>query len=201
MLNFLTYRLFRSRKWNHMSVSGRQKALQRLEYIESKRLGREELSINIVTMPENMLGQCDYKGKVIYLNEKLLSTPNMQFIAMITLFHEGRHAYQYSVVSNKKHISRFSKAYKWKQNMQNYIRYDGHDKFSYYSMQEVERDTNMYSLERLKSLHFWYRKEDAYFATLQFKIDEMEREKTLARKELGLFYKWKVDRKVKNKKS
>ena len=141
MLNFLTYRLFRSRKWNYMSVSGRQKALQRLEYIESKRLGREELSINIVPMPENMLGQCDYKGKAIYLNEQLLSTPNMQFIAMITLFHEGRHAYQYSVVSNKKHISRFSKAYKWKQNMQNYIRYDGHDKFSYYSMQEVERDT------------------------------------------------------------
>ena len=85
--------------------------------------------------------------------------------------------------------------------MQKYITYDGKDKFSYYSMQEVERDTNEYALARLKSLHFWYRNEDWYYKTLEFKIKEMQEEKSLARKELGLFYKWKVDRKVRKKKT
>ena len=201
MFNFLVYRLFRTRKWNHLSFAGKVRALKKMEYIESKRLKREALDVVVQDLPEDLFGRCDYFGKRILLNSFLLNNPNMQFLALTVLFHEGRHAHQFSVVSSNKSPSRFSKAYKWKQNMQNYITYDGKDKFSYYSMQEVERDTNEYALARLKSLHFWYRNEDWYYKTLEFKIKEMQEEKSLARKELGLFYKWKVDRKVRKKKT
>jgi len=201
MFNFLTYKKFRSNKWANMSVASRLRALQMMEHIEAKKWNREELKIEDLDLGNNLLGRCDYSAKTIYINNQLLNTPNMQFMALLVLFHEGRHAYQYHVVSSNKNPWRFSKAYKWKKNMQNYIHYDGSDKFSYYSMQEVERDTNLYSLRRLQSLHFWFRNEDFYYRTLELKIKEMEKEKLLAKKELGLFYKWKVNRRINRKDS
>lgn len=200
MFNFVVYRKFKSKNWNNMSVYSRIEALQKMEDIEAKKCGREKMKVEIAPFNENLLGRCDYNSKTIFINESLLSTPRMQFLALIVLFHEGRHAYQYYVISHSNHISRFSKAYKWKQNMENYMHYDGQGKFSYYSMQEVERDTNIYSIKRLKSLHFWFRNEDIYYRTLEVKLDEMEKQKFLAKKELGLFYKWKVNAKVRKKK-
>ena len=199
MFNFLTYIKFRSKRWNRMSVAERVRTLQAMEHIEAKRWSRQELTVECKDLGENLLGRCNYSEKTILISTTLLNTPNCQFLALSVLFHEGRHAYQYHIISSQKKFWRFSKAYKWKQNMQNYIHYDGSDKFSYYSMQEVERDTNLYSLRRLQSLHFWFRNEDIYYKTLEIKIDEMEREKLLAKKELGLFYKWKVNRRINKK--
>ena len=200
MFNFFVYRKFRSKIWGNMSVASRIEALQKMENIEAKRCGRDCLEIEIANFGPNLLGRCEFNSKKILINESLLTTPHMQYLALLVLFHEGRHAYQYSVISSASHPWRFSKAYKWKQNMENYMHYDGSGKFSYYSMQEVERDTNLYSLNRLKSLHFWFRNEDIYYTTIELKLKEMEEQKILAKKELGIFYKWKVNREISKKK-
>lgn len=127
----------------------------------------------------------------------------MQFWALTVLFHEGRHAFQHEEVVENNKPSVFSKTYKWKQNFEGYVNYNNNEKFSYYAMQDVERDANKYALKRLKSLHFWFKNELGYQETIKSKQDELDSQVEDAKKELGLFYKLKVkwrSRKERNKK-
>ena len=76
--------------------------------------------------------------------------------------------------------------------MRGYISYDGNEEYSYYSMQEVERDANRYAIKRLKKMRFWFGKDELYFKALQRKVKEYEVTKEIAKKELGFFYKLKL---------
>ena len=139
-----------------------------------------------------------YKEKTIYLNRDFFVDENMQFFGLATLFHEERHAQQHFVVKNKKKISRFSKAYKWQQNMMAYIQYEGDEKYSYYSMQEIERDANKFAIHQLKKFRFRFRNDRVYKYTLEQKEKEFDFVKENARKELGVFYRLKLF--IRNKK-
>ena len=76
--------------------------------------------------------------------------------------------------------------------MQSYIGYDGNEKYSYYSMQEIERDANRYAIDRLKKLKFWFRYDQVYHNTLKLKMEQYDEVKDIAKKELGFFYKLKL---------
>ena len=196
-LNFLTYRKFKSEKWRDYSPKQRLGLFQKMERITAKKIGRKEYSILPYSFNDNTNGLCDYAREVIYLNKIFFEEDYLQFYGLATLFHEQRHVYQFNTVLKKGDASIFSKAYKWRKDMEGYINYDEREKYSYYSMQEVERDANKNAIERLRKLKFWFRYDDLYYKTLELKIQQFEEVKNIARKELGLFYKFKIKKRQK----
>ena len=192
LFNFLTYIKYRSEKWKTYSPKKRLKLFQKMENIMAKKMDRPAYEVVPREFPDNTNGLCEYAAKKIYLNKIFFIEDYLQFYALATLFHEGRHAQQHNVVKSKQKHFRFSKAYKWQKNMQGYISYDGNEKYSYYSMQEIERDANKYAIERLKKLKFWFRYDNLYYKTLQLKTQQFDEVKDIAKKELGIFYKFKL---------
>ena len=192
MFNFLVYNKFKARNWKRLTPKKRWKAYQQMEKITARKVGRPVYEVIPKEWNDGTRGLCVYKEKAIYLNTDFFVQENMQFFGLATLFHEERHAQQHFVVKSKKKLWRFSKAYKWKQNMQAYIQYEGDEKYSYYSMQEIERDANRYALQRLKKFKFRFRKEKLYHYTVQKKEEEFDYVKEHAKEELGMFYKFKL---------
>ena len=197
LFDFLTYKKFNTYKWQKYGLKKRVKLFQKMEKIMAKKMKRPMFYVVPQDFGSDINGQCNYAEQVIYINGAFFTEPNLQFYGLATLFHEERHAQQHNIVKSKKYICRFSKAYKWRQNMLGYINYDGNDKYSYYSMQEIERDANKYAIERLKKLEYWWRKDKYYYKTLELKIQQFGDVKNLAKKELGIFYKWKLKRRQK----
>ncbi len=192
IFRFLTYNKFKENKWKRMSPQKRLKAFQKLENIQAKVLGRPACKVVPKQWEEQGLnGQFLSKTKQIELNTKFMTANNLQFMGMATLFHEGRHAYQYNLCYGGKKVRRFSKAYKWKQNFQGYVGSE-EDKYSFYSMQPIERDANKYAILRMKKFRFRYRKERLFLDALQRKMEDFDDVKDFAKKELGVFYKLKV---------
>ena len=190
---FLTYNKFKENKWKRLNPKKRLRAFQKLENIQAKKLGRPACKVIARTWEENpnMNGQFSSGNNTIELNTKFIMENNMRFFGMATLFHEGRHAYQNYLCYGGKKVRRFSKAYKWKKNFQGYVNGEN-DKYSFYSMQPIERDANKYAIIRLKNFRHRFRKDKIFKATLERKIEEFADVKDLAKKELGMFYKLRV---------
>ena len=163
-----------------------------MEKIISRKAGRPCFEIIPRKWDDLTNGLCVYKDRAIYINVNFVNTNSKQFFGLATLFHEQRHAEQFHIVATSKKFNRFSKSYKWKKNMEGYISYDGSEKFSYYSMQEVERDANRFAIKKLKKMRFWFGRDDLYYQALKYKIKEYEVTKEIAKKELGFFYKIKL---------
>lgn len=202
LFNFLTYKKFKQKKWSRMSPQKRLKAFQKMENIVAAKKKRPVMTVIPENWSDGTNGLCNYSKKTISLNTKFFVEDDLQFLGLATLFHEQRHAEQYYVISTKKKFFKLSKAYRWKKNMEGYISYDGHEKYSYYSMQEVERDANKHAINYLKKFKFWFRKEPLYFDTLNYKIKQYDDVKDLAKKELGFFYRLKLlfrEKKERNK--
>ena len=193
LFRFLTYNKFKERKWRRLNPQKRLKVFQQLENIQAKKLGRPACTVVPKTWEENpnMNGQFLSKGNTIELNSKFMLENNLRFFGMATLFHEGRHAYQHHLCYGGKKVRRFTRAYKWKKNFQGYVGGDA-DKYSFYSMQPIERDANKYAILRMKNFRFRYRNEKLFAATLERKIEDFDDVKDLAKKELGMFYKLRV---------
>lgn len=194
LFNFLTYRKFRSEKWRTYSPRKRVALFQKMEKIMSRKMGRPMYHIMPRQFDDNTNGLCDYENKIIYINKTFFEEDYLQFYGLATLFHEERHAMQNNIVTKTEKPFRFSKAYKWKKDMESYIDYDEREKYSYYSMQGIERDANKYAIDRLKKLKFWFRYDNLYYKTLDLKIQQFDEVKNIAKKELGFFYKFKLKR-------
>ena len=111
---------------------------------------------------------------------------------MNTLFHEGRHAFQYLCCFQKnKYLFPFSYARKWKKNFQGYANGEK-EPISFYTMQPVERDANKYALNRLKQFRSKFKENEIYENTLKLIEHEYIDDKITAKKELGAFYQIKV---------
>jgi len=192
MFNFLTYNKFKQKKWERLSPSQRLKAYQKMEKITAKKVGRPCYEVLPKDWTDGTMGLCVYNKKTIYLNSMFIFKNKWQFYGLATLFHEQRHAQQHFVVKTKKKIFRLSKTYKWQQNMMAYIQYEGDEKYSYYSMQEIERDANKNAIHRLRKFKFRFRNEKLYWLTLREKERQFEEVKENAKKELGVFYKFKL---------
>ncbi|MBQ3047567.1 MAG: hypothetical protein IJD48_00950 [Clostridia bacterium] len=192
MFNFLTYNKLKNRKWKRLSPIKRLKVFQKIEKIVSKKVGRKCYQVVPKEMEENAYGLCSHRERVIYLNSTFFTKDNLQFFALATLYHEQRHAQQFYIIDSKKKFFKLSKAYRWKKNMEGYINPEHKDDYSYYSMQEVERDANKNAINQLKKHRYRFRKEQLFLNTLKYKIDAYANTKDLAKKELGLFYRIKL---------
>ncbi len=193
MFNFLTYWKLKNRRWQKLGKKKRIKVFQKMENIEAKRQGRRPLVILSSRLEENMQGLCDMHSGEMLLSEEFFLQKHNQFLGLTILFHEGRHAFQHNEAEKTQEKNAFfSKRNKWKKGLECYVNYDKNDKFSYYAMQDVERDANVYALKRLKSLEFWFKNEEGFLLALQQKQRELNEQVTRAKKELGIFYKLKV---------
>jgi len=200
MFNFLIYKKFRTKKWNKFSPKKRLKLLQKMENITARKIGRVVYRVEAHNFLDSTRGLCLFKDKMIFIDANFLRQDSLSFFALSTLFHEQRHAEQFETIASGKKIWKFSKKYKWKKNIESYISYDGKEKFSYYSMQSVERDANFSAIKRLRKLKFWFLNDKLYFHCLESKIKEYDLTKEYAKKELGPFYKLKLFLRSKRKK-
>lgn len=195
------FRRFKGAIWQRLSPDQRLMVLQALEKKMAKKQRRPW--INVVVYPDSewkSLGMfyAQNDEQVLYVNEKLLLNHDLRFFALETIVHEGRHAYQYYVINNKKlHFYNF-KERAWKNNLRGYI-HSGDDATDY-NIQAVERDAQAYTIKFLKSVAYKYRGERAFQYTLQANQQRHEQSEYDAVKRYGWFYKMKIDKKIgKNK--
>lgn len=202
MFAFLTYNKLKEAKWKKLSPIKRLKVFQKIEKIVSRKVGRKCYDVIPREMEDTTYGVCSHRDNAIYLNSKFFTKDNLQFFTLATLYHEQRHAEQFYVISTKKKFFKLSKAYRWKKNMEGYIDAKNMNDYSYYSMQEVERDANKYAINALKKHRFRFRNERLFAITLNEKIKDYSNVKDLAKKDLGFFYRIKLllrERKERNK--
>jgi hypothetical protein len=193
LFKFLTYNKFKFKKWKRLSHSKRLKAYQELEIIQAKKHKRQPYKVIIKDLEEGVSGRCVSSERVIYLDVVFILNIEKRFFGMSVLFHEGRHAFQYEAINSKKKMHVFSKAYKWKKNFEGYVSgSDEKDKFSFYSMQPVERDAEHYSLKRLRQFRLRFKNEPDYIETLKREEISYDKVKEKAIKELGIFYRLRV---------
>lgn len=198
---FSIYNKFKYRKWIGFTPARRAKILEKIEEKQAKKLGRKQLPVVINHDPNwHCYGsfEVDNTGRrILYLSINLIENPNLRYHALETILHEGRHAYQYEQIS-KKHISPFNfKAKKWRANYSGYI--SSREDKTIYSMQPIERDAQKYAINQMEKHSFKFRNEEDYQATMRSMIYRYEESERQAKRELGIFYKHKMNKKIKNK--
>lgn len=190
---FLTYNKFKLKKWKKLNTKERLAVCQKIENIQAKKLHRPVYRVVIRDLQKGVGGTCVSSDKEILLMTNYFIKDERRFDLLSTLFHEGRHAYQFDEIMEKKKHCIFSRTYWWKKNMQGYINIaESGDTISFYSMQPIERDAEEYSYKRLRRFGFRYRKEKDYWTTLNRDKSDLKKDVLIAKKELGPFYKLKV---------
>ncbi|MBR4270188.1 MAG: hypothetical protein IKQ31_00720 [Clostridia bacterium] len=192
---FLTYNKFRARNWPHLAQNDRLEAYQKLENIQAEKQHRPPCEIVAIPMEDGTHGKFSQLENIIYLNENCIMDPHLVYHGMFTIFHEGRHAYQHYICFRKEKLHKWSTAYRWRKNILGYEK-GTEDTFSFYSMQPIERDANRYALNRLKQFHRRYQYDPLYEATVKLCERIFVEEKLKAKKDLGLFHRWKVNKNI-----
>lgn len=185
------------KKWETYKPSKRQRILQKIEKKHAKMYGRKPLTVSINT---NRGWHCYgvfeiVRGKpILKLNISLITDVSLRFHALETVFHEGRHAYQYDVINRTK-ISFFDfKAKRWQKNWKGYI--SSREDAVVYSMQAIERDAQKYTIKRLNRLRFKYRNEPDFERTLEALKYRYDKALAEAKEKLGPFYGLKINSSV-----
>ena len=190
---FLVYNKFKLKNWKKLNTKQRVAVCQKIERIEAKRLRRPVYKVVIRDLQKGVGGTCVSSEKEILLMTNYFIKDERRFDLLSTLFHEGRHAYQFDEIAEKRKHCILSRRYWWKRNMQGYINIaESGDKISFYSMQPVERDAEEYACRRLRRFNFRYRKELDYWTTLNREKGDLKKDVILAKKELGAFYRIKI---------
>ena len=187
------------RKWKKLTPDKRFLVFIAIEKKISKWLGLKKpikLEIKLDGDNWNCYGAftTSSSGQKIVLNENLLHEQRLRFHALETLAHETRHAYQYSLINRELKWYEFT-AKKWKRNWYGY--YSSSTDNLMYNNQSVERDAQKYSLKILKKYKGKYNGEKDYRDTYDAVLYRYEQSDIQARKEYGLFYKAKIERKIK----
>jgi len=194
------YSRFKLKKWAKYSPEKRLKVLQALE----KKLAKQEKRPALpVVIHENSNWGCygmfvaRGEDRKIYVHENLLIDPSMRFHALETIIHEGRHAEQYDKVTRDELKWYEFKAKRWRDNWQGY--FSSAEDSTMYNNQEIERDAQKFTINKLKRLAFKYRNERDFAYTLQANINRYENAELSAVKKYGIFHRYKINRKVRRK--
>ena len=197
---FSIYNKFKLKNWSKYSPGKRQRIIEKIEKIQSKKLHRPTLPVVVNTSPNcAYFGMFETNGnkQVLYINVKLLNDPRYRFHALETVLHEGRHAYQYNIINHKRIGLLDFKKRKWKQNYSGYITAN-EDKLIY-SMQPIERDAQKYAISKMSKMRFRFRNEEDYFLTLEnMKTRYTETERQLKEKH-GIFLNHNITKQIKKK--
>ena len=198
MIFFSIYNKFKLKKWSTLTPGKRQRILEKVEKKQARRQHREPLAVIMKTDPNwKSLGMFESgpQGKRLYLNVKLITDVYLRFHALETIFHEGRHAYQNHVITNRKILG--PRARKWRRNYRGYIT-SGED-MTIYSFQPIERDAQRYAIKKLARLGWRYKNEPDYDATMDQMIYRYENTLVEARRQHGVFYRYKINKRIKEK--
>lgn len=192
------YSRFKGRKWKKYSLEKRIKVLVALEQKIAKQLKIEPLKIEIKYEDWNCFGAFTAVGNdwKIVLSSKLIEDPRYRFHAIETIAHETRHAYQYQLVNRELKWYEFT-AKKWKRNWEGY--FSSSKDMLMYNNQAIERDAQKYSIKILKKHRGRYKNEAYWNETYDAVLHRYEQADLDARKEYGLFYKFKIENNVKKK--
>ena len=155
------YCLFTEKKWSSMNEDMRLSALQEVECRMAVKQGRPVCKIHAEAMPARNLGSFDGSG--ITLNSSLLRNPRSLFgkirnhggiSALDTVIHEGRHAFQYAVISNKTTVKVSAATRRaWALNTVAYMSGKGVVAFSMYAFQPIERDARGYAAREMSRIY------------------------------------------------
>lgn len=189
---------FKLKKWKNLNPEKRLKVFIALEKKVAKKLSIEPLKLELKDDENwNCFGAFTVINgiKKIVLNENLLYEPKFRFHAMETIVHETRHAYQFSVVSRELKWYEFT-AKKWKRNWAGYFSSSTDNLM--YNNQSVERDAQKYSIKFLKKYKGKYWGEIDFRNTYEAVVYRYEQADIDARKKYGLFYKFKIEKNIKD---
>lgn len=196
---WFVYSRFKLRKWRRYSSQKRLRVLNALEKKMAKKQHREPIRVIVHERSDwNCLGMFTASGdsdKKIYVHENLVINPSYRFHALETIIHEGRHATQFEIINKKLRWWQF-RAKRWKKNFAGYIS-SSQDKVLY-NNQAVERDAQKYTIKWLKKLAPKYKREKDFALTLkknEYRYDNAEMQ---ARKQYGMFYKFKMNKQIDN---
>lgn len=190
------YSKFKRKKWLKYGPEKRLKVLIALEKKIAKSLKLEPLKIELHEDQNwNCFGAFTVNGvnRKIVLNQNLLYEPRLRFHAMETLAHETRHAYQHVLISKDLKWHEFT-AKKWKRNWGAYFSSSSDDVM--YNNQAIERDAQKYSIKFLKKHKYPDQDYIDTFAAVCYRYDQAE---VNAKKKYGFFYKFKIEKNIKNK--
>ena len=187
---------FKANKWLKYSYEKRFKIFIALEKNVAKKLKIEPVKLEINYEDWNCFGAISSDGvnRKIVINSILLEQPKYRFHGMETIAHETRHAYQFSVISRKLRWYEFT-AKRWKRNWEAYFS-SATDNLMY-NNQSVERDAQKYSIKFMRKHKYKNEKDwvDTYEAVL-YRYNQADLD---ARKEFGVFYKFKIENEIRRK--
>ena len=191
------YSRFKLRKWRRYSSSKRLRVMQALENKMAKKNHREPINVVVHERSDwTCLGMFSVNNgqKKIYVHENLIINPGYRFHALETIIHEGRHASQYEIIHKKKLKWWQITAKRWKKNFAGYV--SSKEDSVLYNNQEVERDAQKYTIKWLRKLAPKYRNEKDFHKTLERNEYRYDKADSDARKKYGLFYKYKMRKKI-----
>ena len=199
-LFFSVYNKFKLKKWQHYSAGKRQRILERIEKKQAKKLKRPTLPVVVNASPN-----CPYFGmfesvnnrQLLHINIRLLEEPNLRFHALETIFHEGRHAFQFYLIHKRKPRFYEFKKKRWIENYSGYIT-SSEDKL-FYSAQPIERDAQRYAIKKLERLYHRFKNEDDYHRTLEIIKNRFENTNLELKEKHGFLYRHKLSKKIKSK--
>lgn len=201
MCFFSIYNKFKLKKWSRYSPGKRQSILEKVEKKQAKALGRAVMPVVVYPKENwNCYGMFEIKKHktLLYINQKLLTDEELRFHALETIIHEGRHAYQYEIISKKRlHWYNF-RAKQWQANYKGYIS-SAEDKLIY-GMQPIERDAQKYTIKKMEKFRNRYRNEEDYLNTMASLVYRYENTEKQTKQLHGIFYKRKIRKKIENRK-
>lgn len=191
------YGRFKLRRWRRYSSAKRLRVLQALENKMAKKNHRDPVDVVVHERSDwSNLGMFSVSNDIakIYVHENLILDVKYRFHALETIIHEGRHATQYLSASRENIPWWNFRAKRWKRNFETYVS-SSQDRLLY-NNQEVERDAQKYTIKWLKKLEYKYQNEEDFYATLRRNVQRFENAEDQARKEYGIFYKYKMRKKM-----
>ena len=187
---------FKRRRWFRYNTNKRLRIYQALENKFAKKQKREALP---VVIHPNDNWECfgmftvSKTDKRIVIHENLLTDVSLRFHGMETILHEGRHAYQYGIVNKKLPWYAF-RAKKWRKNWNGYI--PNQQSSAAYNNQAIEKDAQKYALKQMLKRDYKYENDPDWKRTIAANTRRLEEADEYARKELGVFYKFKINRMI-----
>jgi len=148
------FKILHSENWNKASWQEKLEALQKLENLQAAQHGRKPYVIELEQYKNNRANGACHNGKgIIYLNENLLKNNEnfSNYRSIESVFHEGRHSYQYMVYERKIEHSNEKEVADWIKNKIFYV--NGSENKLLYELQPREMDARKYGLAELEKFY------------------------------------------------
>jgi hypothetical protein len=190
---------FELSNWENLSAAQRVKALQEIEDMMALKLGRQPRSVAPSSRIDDDLGAYyPSNSDFLFINHDLIGSDTDSYLAVETVIHEGRHAYQDDCITNKTTplSEDAGKVSFWSHNMPERGGYYEDADYTIYRYQPIEADANDFARDVLVSFKSFLQHDPAY---RQFCIDrELDDLKTStdARSDFGEDYERKIAQRI-----